>query len=259
MCIPYYQVDAFTNTVFSGNPAGVCVLGDWLGDEVLQSIAFENNLSETAFIVRRDNHYEIRWFTPRVEVDLCGHATLASGHVIFETLERDSKRVDFECQSGKLSVKQREGLLHLDFPSRKPVACAKPDGIGDILGAEPVDILESRDLMVVYEDEDTIRNMEPDFTRISNLDSFAVVVTAPGKKSDFVSRFFAPNAGILEDPVTGSAHCSLVPYWAEKLGKKDLHALQLSQRGGELFCSDLGNRVSIGGSAVTYLSGSLKI
>ena len=238
MEIPFYQIDAFASEIFAGNPAGVCLLDEWLPDDVLQSIATENNLPETAFLVRQEHHYDLRWFTPAVEIDLCGHATLASGHVIFEFVDCDSKRVEFTSKSGSLSVERRDNLLFLDFPSRKPVACAPPDGLDTMLGSSPSEVLSSRDLMVVFDDENTVRNLAPNLDAIAKLDSFALIVTAPGEQSDFVSRFFAPGAGIPEDPVTGSAHCTLVPYWAQRLDKKDLHAFQLSKRGGELFCTD---------------------
>ncbi len=259
MDIPFYHIDAFTGHVFSGNPAGVCFLDSWLSDSVLQSIAAENNLPETAFLVRKRGGYELRWFTPKVEVDLCGHATLASAFVIFTYRDHDCKQVDFQTKSGKLSVQQQEGLLVMDFPARKPIPCQRPNGINEILGLSPSKILRSRDLLAVYETEEQVKNLKPDMEGISTLDCFAVIVTAPGKKSDFVSRFFAPAAGIPEDPVTGSAHCTLIPYWSDRLGKKEMHALQLSQRGGELFCSDKGDRVTMGGRAVIYLSGTIRI
>lgn len=259
MEIPFYQIDAFASRVFSGNPAGVCLLTSWLPDDVLQSIAAENNLSETAFLVGHRDCYDLRWFTPEVEIDLCGHATLASGHVIFEFINRNLERVEFTSKSGNLSVERRNNLLFLDFPSRKPLPCPEPDDLVSILGATPSQVLSSRDLMVVFDDENTVRDLNPDLEAVARLDGFALIVTAPGRNSDFVSRFFAPGAGIPEDPVTGSAHCTLVPYWSERLGKKDLHAFQLSRRGGELFCMDRGDRVSIGGKAVTYLSGTITI
>jgi len=259
MKIPFYQIDSFADEVFAGNPAGVCLLDKWIEDSVLQSIAAENNLPETAFLVRQTGHYDLRWFTPKIEIDLCGHATLASGHVIFEFVDPSAERVDFMSKSGNLSVERLDDLLLLDFPSRKPTPCERPDGIEAILGFSPSDILASRDMMVVFDDEETIRTMNPDLDAVAKLDYFALIATAPGKKSDFVSRFFAPGAGIPEDPVTGSAHCTLVPYWAERLGKKDLHAFQLSNRGGELFCKDRGDRVSIGGRSVTYLSGTIVV
>lgn len=257
--IPYYHIDAFASRVFSGNPAGVCLLDSWLPDEMLQAIAAENNLPETAFLVGKSGNYAIRWFTPEVEIDLCGHATLASGHVIFKYVNPKADRVTFQSQSGDLGVMRKNDLLYLDFPSRKPTPCATPDGLATLLGASPSQVLSSRDLMVVFDDEAVVRNLTPDLAGLAALDTFAVIVTAPGKTVDFVSRFFAPGAGIPEDPVTGSAHCTLVPYWAERLGKKDLHAFQLSRRGGELFCTDQEDRVAIGGRAVTYMTGCLSI
>jgi PhzF family phenazine biosynthesis protein len=259
MQIPFYQIDAFTSKVFGGNPAGVCFLESWPEDVILQSIAAENNLSETAFLVKADRRYELRWFTPRIEIDLCGHATLASAFALFEFRDRAALRVDFETKSGPLSVERREDLLLMDFPSRKPEPCAAPGRVAEIMGVPPVQVFRSRDLMLVYENESDIRNLKPDFPRVSEMDCFAVIATAPGAKSDFVSRFFAPGAGIPEDPVTGSAHSTLIPYWSRRLGKKELHALQLSERGGELFCEDKGERVSIGGRAVAYLWGTIEI
>jgi PhzF family phenazine biosynthesis protein len=259
MKIPFYQIDAFSGKVFSGNPAGVCLLDQWLPNDLLQSIAAENNLSETAFLVRKEGSFDLRWFTPKVEVDLCGHATLASGYVIFEFVDLGSKHVKFMSKSGSLSVERKDDLLFLDFPSRMPRSRQVPEGLETMLGAVPSEVLASRDLMAVFDHESAIRDMEPDLDAISRLDAFAVIVTAPGNHCDFVSRFFAPGAGVPEDPVTGSAHCTLVPYWAERLGKKELHAIQLSKRGGELFCTDKGDRVSIGGRAVTYLSGTILI
>ncbi|MBN2243435.1 MAG: PhzF family phenazine biosynthesis protein [Acidobacteria bacterium] len=255
--IQFYQIDAFASRAFAGNPAGVCLLGEWLPDEILQSIASENNLPETAFLVRRKGLYDLRWFTPTVEVDLCGHATLASGHAIFEFVDRDAGRIEFRSKSGALSVERKDDLLFLDFPSRKPLPCPAPDGLASILGREPSEVLSSRDLMAVLENEDAVSALDPDPDSVAKLDNFALIVTAPGRNSDFVSRFFAPRAGIPEDPVTGSAHCTLIPYWAERLNKKNLHALQLSRRGGELFCTDRDDRVSIGGRCVTYLSGTI--
>ena len=257
MEIPFYQIDAFTNKVFSGNPAGVCLLEDWLPEATLQSIAAENNLPETAFLVPQEKHYDLRWFTPKVEIDLCGHATLASGHVIFTYVDPQEQQVEFMSKSGRLSVERRDDLLFLDFPTRKARVADRPEGLDGILGASPTEVLASRDLMAVFDDEDQIRTLAPDLDAVAALDYFALIVTAPGRKSDFVSRFFAPGAAIPEDPVTGSAHCTLIPYWSERLGKKDLHAFQLSARGGELFCANRGERVSIGGRCVTYLTGSI--
>lgn len=259
MNIRFYQIDAFTDRVFAGNPAGVCFLDEWLDDRILQSIAAENNLSETAFLVPADTRYDLRWFTPKVEVDLCGHATLASAFAVFEYIKPGAGRVDFQTKSGQLSVERQGDLLTMDFPARRPEPCPPPDHLAEILGIPPSQTLRARDLLVVYEEEDQVRRLQPDLERVAALEPFAVIVTAPGKNSDFVSRFFAPKVGVPEDPVTGSAHCSLIPYWSERLGKKELYALQLSERGGELFCLNQGDRVSIGGKAVAYLSGTIQI
>lgn len=257
--IPFFQIDAFSGDVFSGNPAGVCLLEKWQSDSVLQSIAAENNLSETAFLVRREHLFELRWFTPEIEIDLCGHATLACGHVIFKYLQPHLTRVEFLTKSGNLAVEQKADLLFLDFPVRKPTRCKPPERLEAILGASPSEVLCSRDLMVVFDNESTVKELRPDLAAVATLSHFALIATAPGKDSDFVSRFFAPGAGIPEDPVTGSAHCTLVPYWSERLGKKNLHAFQLSKRGGELFCVDRDDRVYIGGRAVTYLRGTIEL
>ncbi|MBI4765135.1 MAG: PhzF family phenazine biosynthesis protein [Deltaproteobacteria bacterium] len=260
MDIPFYQIDAFTDRVFAGNPAGVCFLERWLKDNVLQSIAAENNVSETAFLVPAGTGYELRWFTPKVEVDLCGHATLASALAVFEFINPQIHQVEFQTRkSGLLSVSRQGDLLTMDFPARRPVPCLPPDGLDKILGLPPVQTFQSRDLMAVYKTEEQVRSLQPDMDKLAALDTFAVIVTAPGRNCDFVSRFFAPRVGVPEDPVTGSAHCSLIPYWSERLGKKNLHARQLSERGGELFCLDQGDRVSIGGRAVAYLSGTIRV
>ena len=259
MDIPFYQIDAFTDHVFAGNPAGVCFLDSWITNAQLQSIAAENSLSETAFLVRAGKHYELRWFTPRMEIDLCGHATLASAFAVFEFIDPMAQRVDFETKSGRLSVERQGKLLMMDFPSRPPEPCQPPVDIAAILGAPPSATLRSRDLLVVYDHEDQVRRLKPEMERVAALDHFAVIVTAPGRNSDFVSRFFAPGAGIPEDPVTGSAHCTLIPYWSKRLGKKEMHALQLSERGGALFCVDRGDRVVIGGRAITFLTGTIHI
>ena len=259
MRIPFYQVDAFTSEVFGGNPAGVCPLDEWLDDVLLQSIAAENNLSETAFFVRRGGHYELRWFTPRIEVDLCGHATLASGHVIFEALEPNATRIEFKTPSGTLAVAREGELLSLDFPSRPAAPCDAPLELASALGAAPREVRQARDFLAIFDQEEAILQLRPDMARLAELDCLGVIVTAPGRRCDFVSRFFAPRAGIPEDPVTGSAHCTLVPYWAQRLGKIRLHAQQLSERGGELFCEDKGQRVSIAGRAVTYLEGEIRL
>ena len=259
MHIPFYQINSFARGPFSGNPAGVCLLEKWLPDALLQSIAAENNLSETAFLVPRENDYDIRWFSPLVEVDLCGHGTLASAHLIFNVLNKDAEKVMFMSKSGCLSVERRDGLLWLDFPSRKPSPCVVPDGLETALGIVPSCVLAARDLMVVFDDEQTVRELKPDIEGVARLNYHGLILTAPGSRSDFVSRFFAPRVGVPEDPVTGSAHCTLIPYWAERLDKPVLCALQLSRRGGELFCKDRMERVSIGGNAMTYCSGTIKI
>lgn len=257
--IPYFQVDAFASQPCTGNPAGVCLLDSWPDDTVLQSIAFENNLSETAFLVTKDDRFELRWFTPVVEVGLCGHATLASAHVIFTDLQPARRRVEFLTRSGVLTVEKTPEYLLMDFPSKRPVRCDPPQGLTEILGAAPSEVLRSRDLVAVFNEESVVRDMEPDFQELARLDCFAVIVTAPGGNCDFVSRFFAPRAGIAEDPVTGSAHSSLIPYWSERLGKQRLFARQLSKRGGELFCADKGHRVEIGGKAVIYMRGAIEL
>ena len=259
MKIPFYQVDAFSGKIFSGNPAAVCVMDEWLDNDSLQAIAAENNLSETAFLVpKAKEQYFLRWFTPTVEVDLCGHATLASAFVIFSFIDSTLSSVTFETASGLLSVARSDELLSMDFPARKPHPADKPPLLSQALGAEPLEVLKSRDLLAVFQNESTIRNMNPDFDKLKQIrDTFAIIVTAPGEKSDFVSRFFAPRAGIPEDPVTGSSHCTLIPYWAERLNKNKMHAFQLSKRGGELFCENSGDRVRISGHAVLYAKGEL--
>lgn len=259
MDIRFYHVDAFANKVFAGNPAGVCFLDAWIEDSILQSIAAENNMSETAFLVQAGNNYELRWFTPKVEMDLCGHGTLASAFVVFEYVNPDARQVAFQTKSGLLTIERQGDLLVMDFPARRPEPCQPPAHIDEIMGIPPSQTLQARDLVVVYENEDQIRSLKPDLAGVAAVDCLGVIATSPGKQSDFVSRFFAPAAGIPEDPVTGSAHCTLTPYWSERLGKKELHAFQLSERGGELFCVDRGDRVSIGGRAVMYLSGTMRI
>lgn len=259
MKIPLYQIDAFTNNLFKGNPAAVCPLDNWLNDQTLLSIAAENNLSETAFFVKENAGYRLRWFTPETEVDLCGHATLAAAFVIFNYLNTSLNTIEFKTQSGKLTVKKDSGLLSMDFPARKPVACSPPQDLIKGLGGSPSEILKSRDYFVVYSSEEEIRMLKPDMNLLAGLDALGVIVTAKGNQVDFVSRFFAPDAGIPEDPVTGSAHCSLIPYWSEKLVKNKLHALQVSKRGGELFCELRGDRVLISGLAVKYFEGSIEV
>ncbi len=255
--IPFYQVDAFTSRLFGGNPAGVCLLESWLPAEVMQAVAAENNLSETAFLVKEGDGWGLRWFTPEVEVDLCGHATLASGFVLLKALGVAAGTVRFSTQSGPLAVNEEGDLLSMDFPSRPGEPCQAPPSLPEGLGIAAAEVRRSRDYLVVVESEEQVRALRPDMGRLAGLDALGVIVTAPGRTCDFVSRFFAPGAGVPEDPVTGSAHCTLVPYWSHRLGKKRLHALQVSARGGELFCEDRGDRVSIAGTAALYLQGHI--
>lgn len=259
MTIPIYQVDAFTGTVFSGNPAAVCPLREWPEDSLLQAMAAENNLSETAFFIGGNGHYELRWFTPTTEVDLCGHATLAAAFIILIYFEESLAAVTFNTRSGPLKVERDGAMLVMDFPARPGSPCTAPQDLIDGLGVEPSEVLLARDYMAIYDSEDTIPSLEPNMECLLRLDGLGVIATAPGKKVDFVSRFFAPKAGVPEDPVTGSAHCTLVPYWSKRLNKKKLEARQLSKRGGELFCEDLGDRIKIAGRAVLYLEGMIHL
>ncbi len=260
MRLPLYQVDAFTGHLFKGNPAAVCPLDAWLPDGLLQSIAAENNLSETAFYVRTGDRYHLRWFTPAVEVDLCGHATLASAHVILGIRrEIDAPRVVFSTRSGELAVERDGDLYALDFPARPPEPCEPHPLLREALGAPPQAILAARDYLCVYGSQEELAAIAPDMQKLAAVDKFAVIVTAPGRDCDFVSRFFAPAKGIPEDPVTGSAHCTLIPYWAARLGKDKLFARQISLRGGELWCENRGKRVRIAGHAVTYMEAVIGI
>ncbi|MFA6945443.1 MAG: PhzF family phenazine biosynthesis protein [Pedobacter sp.] len=261
MTIPIYQVDAFTDTLFGGNPAAICPLKEWLPAPEMQKIAAENNLAETAFFIPQGRDFELRWFTPESEVDLCGHATLATAHVLFTILNFEEDTIHFHTlKAGTLTVSRRNDLYTLDFPARMPVACEIPAGLAEALGErKPVQILRSRDYFIVYETEADVLAVQPNFAALSRIESLGFVVTAPGDNSDFVSRFFAPSAGIDEDPVTGSAHCNLIPYWAERLGKFKLHAYQVSARRGELWCEHRADRVLMSGKAVTYLKGEIYI
>lgn len=255
---PYFEVDAFANKLFRGNPAGVCPLTKWLDDALMQSIATENNLSETAFFVPRGDDYDLRWFTPTVEIDLCGHATLASAFIVFSELGFRGDTVHFHSKSGRLTVLRNGDILTLDFPSRPRRPCTVPEALIKGLGKRPVEISKARDYFCVFASAEDVRVLQPDFGLLGTLDE-KVIVTAPGTDCDFVSRFFAPTAGVNEDPVTGSAHCTLIPYWAKRLGKTKLFARQLSKRGGELFCEDAGERVRIGGNAVLYSRGEIEL
>jgi len=258
--IPVYVVDAFTRRPFGGNPAAVCPLEVWLPDAQMQAIAAEHNLAETAFVVREPEGWRIRWFTPTVEVDLCGHATLAAAYVLARHRGHAAEPIVFNSRSGPLPVRFAGNTIVLDFPARPAARCEVPAALREGLGVNPVEVLKSRDYLVVLEDETTVRALEPDFALLAQVDCLGVIVTAPGRDEvDFVSRFFAPRAGIDEDPVTGSAHCTLTPYWAARLKRKELHARQVSRRSGELFCTLAGDRVHIAGHAVTYLTGSAEI
>lgn len=260
MNLTIYQVDAFTKAVFKGNPAAVVPLESWLDADLMQKIALENNLAETAFFVKNGHVYEIRWFTPTFEIDLCGHATLASAFVIFEILKAETNSIKFHShKSGALSVEKKDGLLILDFPSRPVSKTEIPDGLIEAIGKEPKEIFKARDYFLVYENENEVAEIAPNFTKLLEIDAHGFIVTAKGENSDFVSRFFAPEVGVFEDPVTGSAHCNLIPFWAERLGKNEMFAKQISSRGGELFCKLEGDRVKIGGSAVLYLKGEIYV
>lgn len=259
MKLSLYQIDAFAEKTFEGNPAAVCPLNEWLPENVLQAIALENNLSETAFFVQEGHGFHIRWFTPLVEVDLCGHATLASAYVLFELLGYKNDNILFQSKSGELKVNRKGEFIELDFPRSELKPVKTPVDLVQALRKEPVEVWKADDYIVVYNDEADIVSMSPNFTMLSQLDCRGICITAPGKYTDFVSRFFAPRCGINEDPVTGSAHCELMPYWVDRLGKNKLSAVQLSKRSGRLQCELVGDRVLIAGKAVKYLEGIIEI
>jgi PhzF family phenazine biosynthesis protein len=259
MELPIFQLDAFTSRLFGGNPAAVVVLPQWLPDETLQTIAQENNLSETAFVVPCEDIFDLRWFTPEIEVDLCGHATLASAYVLFHHGYTSRPEVVFRYQGGTLTVAREGDLLAMDFPSRPPRRIESDASLARALGATPREVHESRDLLAIFDTQADVEALRPDLPAVAKLDTFAVIASAPGKSCDFVSRFFAPGAGVPEDPATGSAHCTLVPYWSDRLGKKELHALQLSRRVGEFFCENKGARVKISGRVIEYLRGQIQV
>ncbi len=254
MSIPLYQVDAFTSALFQGNPAAVCLLTDWLPDHTLLSIAAENNLAETAFCKKNENSYDLRWFTPEIEMDLCGHATLATAHVLMHERSVKTSEIKFNTASGVLSVKRHKGRYEMDFPARPAVRAVLPDLIRRAINRQPDTVYKARDYVLVYPSEDDIISFDinQDVVDGLNLDPGGIVITAPGNDVDFVSRFFTPQAAIFEDPVTGSAHCTLIPYWADVLQKDILSARQLSARGGELYCENKVDRVLVGGHAITY-------
>jgi PhzF family phenazine biosynthesis protein len=258
MELPIYQVDAFASAVFRGNPAAICPLEQWLPAETMQAIAQENNLSETAFYVRRGDRYDLRWFTPAVEVDLCGHATLAAASVILDVRrEISGTQVVFDTLSGKLTVDREGALYALDFPARPPEKCNPGASLDAALGARPAEVLAAQEYLCVFEREEQVRELKPDMPKLAGLDCFAVIATAPGQDCDFVSRYFAPAQGIAEDPVTGRAHTVLIPYWSQRLGKDSMFARQISRRGGEVWCEQRGKRVKIAGGAVQYLQGRI--
>lgn len=257
--IPYYQVDAFTDRVFGGNPAGVCLLENWLPDKTLQQIALENNLSETAFVVRHGEEFDLRWMTPTMEIDLCGHATLAPAFVIFHELGFSGTAIRFNTKTGPLGATREGDRIVLDFPAWEAKACEIPAVLADALGWIPRELYRNRDFLAVFSNQDELLSLKPDMVALAQLECLGVICTAPGADCDFVSRFFAPGAGIPEDPVTGSSHSTLTPYWSKRLGKSKLHARQLSARGGELWCEDRGARVGIGGKCALYSRAQIEV
>lgn len=259
MQLTLYQVDAFASAVFEGNPAAVCPLDEWISDELMQQIAMENNLSETAFFVEDGDKYQLRWFTPTTEVDLCGHATLASAHVLFEHLGYDKEEIRFSCNSGELSVQKEDGRLVMNFPASELNISAVPDILEEAIEIPSKELYRDTDYLYVVENEEQVQNLNPDIRLLKKADVRGIIVTAPGKEVDFVSRFFAPGAGVDEDPVTGSAHTMLTPYWSKELGKRELVARQVSQRGGTVYCKFLGDRVELGGTAKTFMKGTITL
>jgi PhzF family phenazine biosynthesis protein len=259
MKLPLFQIDAFTDRLFHGNPAAVVILNEWLSGDTLQTIAAENNLSETAFVIPRSDGAPLRWFTPTVEVDLCGHATLAAAHVLFQHYFPSLETIEFSTKGGRLTVRRDGGLLRMDFPARPAIPVEITDSLISALHVKPREVWLAEKLMAVLDSEAEVRDFQPDLEGIAALDSDGLIITAAGDTVDFVSRYFAPNKGIPEDPVTGSAHCVLVPYWATRLGKNRLVARQVSSRGGDLFCDMRGDRVNIAGNAVDYLRGEITL
>lgn len=258
MELDIYKVDAFADQAFSGNPAAVVPLEKWLPTEVMQNIALENNLSETAFFIPAGDNFHIRWFTPAAEVKLCGHATLASAHVLFEYLNYNGQTIHFQSLSGILKVKKENELLILDFPASEVLEIDSPKNLEAAFNIRPEKCYKGRDdIMLIFKNEQDIHNLIPDFQKMLALETRGIIATAPSEEFDFVSRFFAPEVGVIEDPVTGSAHTMLIPYWSEKLGKTKMTAKQVSQRGGILYCKSLGKRVEIGGKATTFLTGKI--
>lgn len=259
MNLKIYQVDAFSQQVFSGNPAAICPLEEWLPDNILQAIAAENNLSETAFFVAEEDAYHLRWFTPVAEVDLCGHATLASAYVLFNLLNIKSEQIRFSTRSGILTVARNASGLQMDFPSQQAIPCEAPSTLIDGLGITPLACWVGEDYVVQLRNEAAVKQVNPDFSHLKQLDKRGVIITSESQQYDFVSRFFAPKYGIDEDPVTGSAHTLLAPIWAKKLQKTLLSAKQISQRGGELTCEFTGDRVLLSGQCAHYLTGEINL
>lgn len=257
MNLPLYVVDAFTDKQFAGNPAAVVPLETWLDDKTMQNIAAENNLSETAFFVKTGDRYRIRWFTPASEIDLCGHATLGSSFIIKNYLDKSAEKLFFDSRSGELIVEIQDDLISLNFPARKAEPVDPPAGFAELFPVKPSEILFNKTYLVVFENEKQIREMKFNINDLLNFKTHGTIITAKGDQVDFVSRFFAPDVGVPEDPVTGYAHTVLIPYWAERLKKNNLSALQVSKRGGELFCGNMGDRVKIGGKAALYSEGRL--
>jgi len=262
MKLTLYQADAFTDTLFKGNPAAIIPLETWIGDDLMQKLAMENNLAETAFFAPSENKeadFDIRWFTPALEINLCGHATLASAYVIFEILKTKKKKVVFASKSGLLTVTKKKERLEMDFPSWPPerVETYPAELLASLGNPEIAGVYKNREYIVELMNEEAVKNCNPDFSLMKKVDKM-VIITAPGKEVDFVSRFFAPTAGIDEDPVTGSAHSQLIPFWSEKLGKQKMTAKQLSQRGGDVYCEQHGDRVIMGGNCVFYMKGQVK-
>lgn len=258
----YYIIDAFADSLFKGNPAGVCILKNEISKQTMQDIATENNLPETAFVLRKNNRYILRWFTPEKEIDLCGHATLACAYAIFNYIQKGLSYIEFETISGTISVTAKDGLLTLDLPSRMPVRCNYDKRIDNALGCNITEAFQSRDLLLIVDNENTVKTIKPDFNllrEISNDIDFTIIVSAKGDSCDFVSRFFIPNSAITEDPVTGSAHSTLIPFWSNRLHKKVLTAKQLSARGGFLFCENLNERVKISGKAICFMAGEINL
>ena len=256
MRYPIYTVDAFTDKVFGGNPAACCPLQEFLPTELMQKLANENNLSETAFFVKNaDSSYNLKWFTPEVEMDLAGHPTLATAFVIFNELGHDSDTIQFHTKSGLLTVVKKGDLLEMNFPARMPLACTAPDNLLKGFNIQPAQVLQSRDYFLVYNSQKEIEKVVPDYNFLNKVDTLGIIITAKGNASDFVCRFLVPNSVIGEDPVTGSAHATLIPYWAKELNKTDMTSIQLSKRKGHLWCGSRGDRVTISGKAVLYMKG----